>query len=56
VAKKGGDGIGYSGHKPQKGEKVIAIVDNNGFVLAPLPVAPPRIIRYRRATLMSTPG
>jgi hypothetical protein len=56
VAKKGGDGIGYSGHKPQKGEKVIAIVDNNGFVLAPLPVAPPRIIRYRRATLMPTPG
>src|SRR5918999_5940280 len=40
VAKKGGDGIGYSGHKHQKGEKVIAIVDNNGYVLAPLPVAP----------------
>src|SRR6186997_3633976 len=40
VAKKGGDGIGYSGHKHQKGEKVIAIVDNNGFVLAPVPVAP----------------
>jgi len=27
VAKKGGDGIGYAGHKPQKGEKVIAIID-----------------------------
>ena len=40
VAKKGGDGIGYSGYKHQKGEKVIAIVENNGFVLAPLPVAP----------------
>src|ERR1700749_500639 len=40
VAKKGGDGIGYSGHKNQKGEKVIAILENNGFVLAPLPVAP----------------
>ena len=40
VAKKGGDGIGYSGHKHQKGEKVLAIVDNNGFVLAPVPVAP----------------
>jgi transposase len=40
VAKKGGDGIGYSGHKHQKGEKVIAIIDNNGFVLAPVPVAP----------------
>ncbi len=40
VAKKGGDGIGYSGQKHQKGEKIIAIVDNNGYVLAPLPVAP----------------
>ena len=40
VAKKGGDGIGYSGHKHQKGEKVIAIIDNNGSVLAPLPAAP----------------
>ena len=40
VAKKGGDGIGYCGHKHQKGEKVLAIVENNGFVLAPLPVAP----------------
>ena len=40
IAKKGGDGIGYSGHKHQTGEKIIAIVDNNGFVLAPLPVAP----------------
>jgi transposase len=40
VAKKGGDGIGYSGHKHQQGEKVIAIIDNNGYVLAALPVAP----------------
>jgi len=40
VAKKGGDGLGYSGHKHQKGEKVMAIIDNNGYVLAPLPVAP----------------
>lgn len=39
VAKKGGDGIGYSGYKHQKGEKVIAIIDNQGYVLAPLPVA-----------------
>ena len=38
VAKKGGDGIGYSGYKHQKGEKVIAITDNHGYVLA----APPR--------------
>jgi hypothetical protein len=31
VAKKGGDGIGYSGHKHQKGEKVIAIIDNTAM-------------------------
>jgi hypothetical protein len=37
---KKGDGIGYSGHKHQKGEKVIAIIDNHGSVLAPVPVAP----------------
>jgi len=37
---KGGDGIGYSGHKHQKGEKVIAIIDNHGYVFAPGPVAP----------------
>ena len=37
---KGGDGIGYSGYKHQKGEKVIAITDNNDYVVTPLPVAP----------------
>src|SRR5467141_2171202 len=37
---KRGDGIGYSGHKHQKGEQVIAIIDNHGSVLAPVPVAP----------------
>ena len=40
VAKKGGDGIGYSGYKHQKGEKGIAIIDHHGYILAPLPVAP----------------
>jgi transposase len=40
VAKKGGNGMGYSGHKHQKGDKVIAIVDNHGYILAPFPVAP----------------
>src|SRR2546428_9424966 len=40
VATEGGDGMGYAGHKHQKGEKVIAIIANNGYVLAPLPVAP----------------
>src|SRR6201993_4384778 len=51
VAKKGGDGIGYSGHKHQKGEKVIAIIDNNGYVLVPLPVAPVNIIKSPWAKL-----
>src|SRR3989442_12925016 len=37
---KRGDGIGFSGYKHQKGEKVIAIIDNHGYVLAPVPVAP----------------
>jgi len=40
VAKKGGDGIGYSGHKKQKGEKNLAIVDRNGYVISPYTVAP----------------
>ena len=40
VAKKGGDGMGYSGDTHQKGETVIASIDNHGYVLAPLPVAP----------------
>ena len=31
VAKKGGDGIGYSGYQHQKGEKVIAIIDNKAM-------------------------
>ena len=37
---KRGDGIGYSGHRHQKGDKVMAIIDNHGYVLAPVPVAP----------------
>ena len=32
--------MGFSGYKHQKGEKVIAIIDNHGSVLAPVPVAP----------------
>ena len=37
---KKGDGIGFSGYKHQKGEKIIAITENQGYVLAPVPVAP----------------
>ena len=32
--------MGYSGYKHQKGEKIIAMTDNNGYVLSPCPVAP----------------
>jgi len=38
VAKKGGDRIGYSGHKHHKGEKTMAIVDNNGYILSSMTV------------------
>ena len=37
---KRGDGIGYAGPKPHKGETVIAIIDHHGAVLAPVPGAP----------------
>ena len=32
--------MGYAGHKHEQGAKVIALTDNHGYVLAPLPVAP----------------
>ena len=37
---KRGDGIGYAGYKHEQGEKVIAMTDNHGSVLAPISVAP----------------
>jgi hypothetical protein len=37
---KRGDGIGVAGYKPQQGEKIIAMTENQGYVLAPAPVAP----------------
>lgn len=40
AAKKGGDVIGYSGHKHQKGEKIVAITDRNANIIAPFVVAP----------------
>jgi len=40
VAKKGGDNIGYNGHKHHKGEKVVAIVDRHANILSPLIIAP----------------
>ena len=40
TAKKGGDVIGYSGHKHFKGEKIVAIVDRNVNVLTPFTTVP----------------
>lgn len=40
AAKKGGDNLGYSGHKHFQGEKIIAIVDRNVNVIAPYVTAP----------------
>jgi hypothetical protein len=34
-SQKRDDGIGYSGYKHQKGEKIIAMTDNHGDVLSP---------------------
>ena len=39
-AKKGGDNIGFNGHKHFKGEKVIAITDRQGNILSPYTIAP----------------
>ncbi|WP_245841747.1 transposase, partial [Paraburkholderia ribeironis] len=35
AAKKGGDNLGYSGHKHLKGDKVVAFCDRDGNVIAP---------------------
>lgn len=40
AAKKGGDNLGYSGHKHFKGDKVVAICDRNCNVIAPFVAAP----------------
>lgn len=39
VAKFGGDITGYSGHKHQKGNKIVTLQDNQGNVLAPMTIA-----------------
>lgn len=39
VSKKGGDLNGYSGHKHQKGNKIISLQDNAGNILAPMTIA-----------------
>jgi len=40
VAKKGGDNLGFSGHKHLKGDKVVAVCDRNCNVIAPFVSAP----------------
>jgi len=40
AAKKGGDNLGFSGHKHFKGDKVVAFCDRNCNVLAPFVSAP----------------
>lgn len=40
AAKKGGDNLGYSGHKPLKGDKVVAFCDRHCNVIAPFVSAP----------------
>jgi transposase len=35
VAKKGGDNLGFSGHKHLKGDKVVAVCDRNCNIIAP---------------------
>ena len=40
AAKKGGDDLGFSGHKHMKGDKVVAFCDRNCNVIAPFIAAP----------------
>ena len=40
AAKKGGDNIGFTGHKKIKGDKVVAFCDRNCNVIAPFVAAP----------------
>jgi transposase len=40
AAKKGGDNIGYSGHKHLKGDKVVAFCDRNCNIISPFVAAP----------------
>ena len=40
AAKKGGDNLGFSGHKHLKGDKVVAFCDRNCNVIAPFVTAP----------------
>lgn len=69
AAKKGGDNLGFSGHKKVKGDKVVAFCDRHCNVIAPFEVAPgnrnespmlrdalPRLTRMARAVGFSLRG
>ncbi|MBF0240834.1 MAG: transposase [SAR324 cluster bacterium] len=52
AAKKGGDTIGFNGHKKIKGDKVVALCDRNVNVIAPFVEAPGN----RNETKLLIPG
>jgi transposase len=69
AAKKGGDNLGFSGHKKVKGDKVVAFCDRNCNVIAPFVAAPgnrnespllrdalPQLTRMARAVSFSLHG
>jgi hypothetical protein len=69
AAKKGGDNLGFSGHKKVKGCKVVALCDRNCNVIAPFVSAPgnrnespllrealPRLTRIARAVGLDLRG
>ena len=47
AAKKGGDNIGFSGHKKVKGDKVVAFCDRNCNMIAPFVRKIPRVRAYK---------
>jgi transposase len=69
AAKKGGDNLGYSGHKHLKGDKVVAFCDRDCNIIAPFVCAPgnrnespllrdalPRLTQMAHATGMDLQG
>ena len=69
AAKKGGDNIGFSGHKKLKGDKVVAFCDRHCNVVAPFVSAPgnhnespllrealPEVMRIDRMAGITTPS
>jgi hypothetical protein len=69
AAKKGGDNLGFSGHKKVKGDKVVAFCDRQCNVIAPFVAAPgnrnespllrealPEVMRISRAVGLQLQG